>query len=527
MKAKELWTVIDTLQNTSGSNDKKEYLKKFTGNEVLYKYLRYVYDEVHYVYGKSKVPEIPQVINKVEDDSELVEFFELIDDMNSGVLKGNLADEAMIDYCILKDLYYEDLLFYVVKRNIKANINAKGINEVFGHIIPIASYMRCESESYMKKRIRYSTKNEKGEIILHGALAESKADGAFLNTQIFKNYDDVVSTTRYGREVPPDKFLNTLSAIPVLLKWENDYVMHGELLLKHPDGTIMDRQTGNGKINKYIKRKTTEIELQKKIDTAKSVKSEVSATKKYNEHVKEWDYISKNLVYEVWDLVLLEDWKNLYSDETTIKRFLHVKQAVDLYNEMKNILQLDLGNCELRLIDHKLVFNDDEAMIFYQEQLDAGLEGMVIKNLDIPWCHDVNRDGIIKLKDFKESDFIITGIKMADEDSDFAGGIGSYIMESSDGLVQVNVSGMKRHERGLERVDSTDSSKGLQLIEDFDFEQNIGKIAAVKYNELIKSKNSDYYSLFLPNVLEIRESSDKTQADDISKIKKVSKYKGK
>ncbi len=99
-------------------------------------------------------------------------------------------------------------------------------------------------------------------------------------------------------------------------------------------------------------------------------------------------------------------------------------------------------------------------------------------------------------------------------------------MESADGLLQVNVSGMKRHERGLERVDLNDSSKGLQVIDGFDFDQFTGKISAVKYNEVIKSKSRDTYSLFLPNVLEIRDKSDKVFPDDFAKIKKDAKYKG-
>jgi len=140
--AEDIAMIIKDLQNTSGTNDKKEILAAAIGHQELYKYLKYVYDEVHYVYSKSKLPSIPRVVPTDEKDwihdENLLELYALVENMNDGVLKGNSSDQAMIDYCVGKPSYYEDLLFYIIKRNIKAGINAKGINEVFGRVIPIA-----------------------------------------------------------------------------------------------------------------------------------------------------------------------------------------------------------------------------------------------------------------------------------------------------------------------------------------------------------------------------------------------------
>ena len=529
MTAKEIYELISKLQTTPKTNDKKDILKEVaeTKDATLIKYLNYVYDEVDYVYGKSKLPIIPEITSSTEDsDDDLSEMFALLDNMNDRILKGNSSDEAMIDYCVAKPGFYQDLLFYVIKRDIKAKISAKILNEVFGRIIPIAPYMRCESESYMAKRIKYSTVNDDGQLDNHGALAESKADGAFLNTDLLVNQNEVKCTTRYGRKVPTNSFQNSLSIIPTLLGWDVNKVLHGELLLKDEDGNIMPREKGNGKLNKYFKRNTTLIELNKKVNNAKSDKARTKAESIREEHIKEWKYISENLVYEVWDIVPENDWLNLECSKSTIERFKEVIQIVKAYNEHIDSNNYNLNNCELRLIDYEIVYNDIQAMNFYQRQLDAGLEGMVIKNLNIPWCHDTNREGIVKLKDFKENDLIIVGYNMADPTSEFAGGIGSLLCESGDGLVKVSVSGMKREQRGLERVDINDSSKGLQVIDDFDFDQFTGKIITVKYNEMTKDKDTGIFSLFLPNVLEIRDRSDKTQADDFDKIKKTAKYKG-
>ena len=519
---KTVMEMILRLQSTSGSNDKKNILEEYKDNESVKKYLVYVYDEVNYVYGKSSLPK-----NLVSESEELIDiddgeesFYKLITDMSNRVIIGKEADKEINSFIIQNHPFYQNLLLYVLKRDIKASVGAKLINKVISKLILIWPYQRCESESFMKKRIVYETDGDK-----HGAMAQSKADGSFLNTVISPKYDDVSCTTRYGRQSEVNQFLNSLSLIVELMNFEQPMVIHGELLIKNHDGTIMDRAKGNGQINKFNKRTSTWKELNNKLDNAKTPKAREKIEAEMKQAQSEWNYIYKNIVYEVWDILPEDEWQNLECSQSTIERWVVISTAVSQYNKYIEEFSQENYNCELRLIDNKIVYSNEEAMEFYQDQLDKGLEGMVIKNLGATWEHDTNRQGIIKLKDFKENDFIITGYDMADEDSTFVGGIGSLIMESAEGTIKVNVSGMKRHERGLERVDLDDSSKGLQVIENFDFDQFTGKVAAVKYNEMSCNKQGEY-SLFLPNVLEIRDASDKSFPDDFTKIKKTAKFKG-
>jgi len=444
--------------------------------------------------------------------------FSILNDMKDGELKGKLADQKIIDYLIGKDLLYKRLFSYVVKRDIKAKISVKIINDIFGRIIMICPYMRCESESYMKKRIVYSTTTD-GIEKKHGALAQTKADGAFLNVIVDLDYDLEIMT-RQGRFAPNLEFLNHLK----MLNYNTKVVIHGEVLIKDKEGNILPREISNGMFNKFVKHESTLEEIDKKYKVAKSDKAKEKLHIKYCDLIKEIDYIKKNIIYVVWDILPYNDWQNLECKQTTISRFKKIKEVVKDFNEYVKSMDLDIGNCELQLIDHKIVYSDEEAMVFYQEQLDKGLEGMVIKNLNAEWKHDVNRAGIIKLKDFKECDLRCIGWEPAEEESEFEGGIGSLICESSDSLLKVNISGMKRHERGLERVDLNDSSKGLKVIDDFDFDQFNGKIIAVKFNEILKSDKKEEYSLFLPSILEIRDASDKSEADTFDKIKKDAKY---
>ncbi len=516
--AKSLDKWITMIGSTPGLNDKKLILNNTEVNDFLVSYLQAVYDEVNYVYGKSKLPIIPVTqSNAYNNDNDLLEMFSILDNMKDGVLKGKSADQKIIDYLVGKDELYTRLFSYALKRDIKAKISVKIINDTLGRIIEIVPYMRCESESYMKKRIVYSTDGVK-----HGALAQTKADGAFLNVVIEPKCDEVQATTRQGRLVPDCLFLNSLSNI----KTDKKIVLHGEILIKDESGNILPREISNGMFNKFVKHETTLLELDKKISLSKSEKAKEKLVLKYNTLQNEIKKNVNNMVYVTWDILPYEEWLNLECDESTITRFNNVKSLVEDYNLFVEASDLNIDNCELQLIDYKIVHDDEEAIDFYNDQLSKGLEGMVIKNLNIPWKHDVNRGGIIKLKDFKECDLTCVGWEPAKEGSEFEGGIGSLICESEDGLLKVNISGMKRNERGLERLDPDDSSKGLKIIDDFDFDQFNSKIIAVKFNEITKSKSKDEYSLFLPSILEIRDSSDKSQADSWDKIKKDAKYKG-
>lgn len=124
----------------------------------------------------------------------------------------------------------------------------------------------------------------------------------------------------------------------------------------------------------------------------------------------------------------------------------------------------------------------------------------------------------IKLKSEKVCELIITGYEHGT--GKYEGGIGSFNCISHDGAVVVNVgSGLSDYERGFERLDNADSSKGLSLVCGFDGNRYIGSIISVKFNELIQSESKETYSLFLPRFIEIRH--DKTEADSLETIKKL------
>jgi DNA ligase-1 len=151
---------------------------------------------------------------------------------------------------------------------------------------------------------------------------------------------------------------------------------------------------------------------------------------------------------------------------------------------------------KVSLVDSWLVETYDEAKTLFEGLLADGQEGIILKDMSGIW-EDKRSKTQIKMKGELECDLKIVGIQ--EGTGKYAGKLGAYLGESSDGIVKVAVgSGFKDDQRVLD--DSV-----------------IGKIMAVKYNTCIVNKQGEH-SLFLPIFAEVRE--DKTEADSSESIKK-------
>jgi len=510
---RKIHDIILEIRNESSSNAKKNILTKYKNDEDLKTFLIYVYDEVKRTYGKSALPMIPKVDNhidgivSVQDDMSLM--YDLLDDMASGDITGKNADNCIQDLLVTKEDYYVELFALILKRDLKSKIGARSINEVFGHgFITIPPYMRCEKEDKLEARIKYP------------AYAQTKEDGLFLNTEVWRNDGESVNevrvTTRQGFEMNPcpEIFKHISKAFAA---GKRGVVFHGEVLILDENGEYMDRATGNGLVNSYVQQHSTRKNKLKEIANA-SNKQKPKFIKQLEQLEIKWKYTAENMVYVVWDFVDRLDWTYLYSGTPYNIRFKYLQQVIKSWNEQQSITQSVFMN-RFKLVKTIIVKNKEELMDFYNDNLELGLEGVVVKNADLLWEQDVTTQGMIKLKEFKDCDLLIVGWNYGKQNTQFEKGVGSLMCESSDGLLVVDVSGLTMGMRGFRRVDPNDSSKGIELIEDFDPDIYIGKIAAAKFNAVTKPKKGlDKYSLNLPNIVEIREASDKTKADTLQYI---------
>jgi len=501
-----IYNIINKIElEIASTNEKEKYLSHFKDDNDLKKFFKYCLDDVNYIYNKTSFK--PSIKQSDYDPKQCpdyhIKFYEVLDDLNAG-LRGKLAEERIQNFLSVAGKNADKLMMMVLKRKVgTTKVGKKIVNKIWSDLIPTAPYMRCEAEKMLEKRIiEEDYKND-------NVIAQTKADGLFVNISIVTHV--VNTTTRYGRSVPEDTFFRTFGLIESFI----GNTLHGELLILEENSKtkFLPREVGNGLINSYFQRYEIEKNLKAEINAAKTEKKRDKLKDKLNKLRLEWKNTHDRLVYKIWDMVPTKDWNNLKCELTYKERFENVKEYVKEYNLRNNSLLSHIQRCQL--IDFKLVDSFQEAMDFYQDQLNKGEEGAVIKKLDSIWVHDTNRTGIIKLKDFKECDLKIVGWNPGKEGTKYEKGIGSLICESSDGLIKVDLSGLSDKQRGFERVDLNDSSKGLKLIEGFDPDDYINKIGAVKYSYVIGD------SLYLPSLLEIRELSDKNVADDSVKIRNL------
>jgi ATP-dependent DNA ligase len=233
-------------------------------------------------------------------------------------------------------------------------------------------------------------------------------------------------------------------------------VIDGELVVLGEDmETILDRKTGNGILNKAVKGTISKEEAQR-------------------------------IRMYCWDFIPLEEFQNGKSDRTYNSRLGTIKTRLEsVYENWEMNYEL------IQLVETHTVENEVEVLQLFSDALDRGDEGIMVKNIDSIWENKRSKDQI-KMKQELDIDLLVTEWK--EGAGRLEGKMGSVLAETSDGLLEVSIgSGFNDDDRELTPEDV------------------VGKIVTVKYNEIIRDKNRDKASLFLPIYQEFR--LDKNTAD--------------
>jgi len=163
------------------------------------------------------------------------------------------------------------------------------------------------------------------------------------------------------------------------------------------------------------------------------------------------------------------------------------------------------GPLLIQMIETKIVFSLAEAMEHYNEALARGLEGTIIKNPAGVWKNTTSKDQV-KMKLEIDVDLKIVGFTAGKGKN--AATFGSITCQTSEGLLEVNVSGFKdKKERGvLTREEIWNMKDDL-----------LNTIMTVRANSIMPpTKSNPKYSLFLPRAVEFR--ADKTEADSLKMV---------
>lgn len=381
----------------------------------------------------------PQTAAPPWDSSVAYQTFE---NLSNRTLSGNEA--RIVCGRLVAAGFPADLMIRILNKDPKAGFGESTVNKAKKGLLPDFPYMRCA----LPKDAKFSTWDWK-----KGVISQEKADGMYCT--INKSNGDISIMSRSGKPFDTDSF-------PEIVAYANEVLndntqTQGELLVVNESNEIQPREIGNGMLNKIAQG-------------------------------GQWP-IGYRAVYHAWDQIPLDQVKT------------KVKYNVGYDTRLALLLdQLQDKQTPISVIDTRIVYSMDEAKAHYREMLEAGKEGTILSEPNAPWVDSTSKFKI-KFKMTATCELIITGWRPGkNKNKDL---FGSLICESSDGLLEVAVSGFKDDHR----------KEIFKNINSY-----IGTIMSVDSNMIMEpSREGKKWSLFLPRFAEFRQ--DKSEADSLDKIK--------
>lgn len=426
-------TFFNDLAAEPSRNAKIEMLEKHKNNELLREVVRLALDPFTQFYQR-KIPAY-QTSDKI---TTLQNALGGLYDLSSRTVTGNAAIEYL--RMLLSSVSADDakVLERIIDKSLDCGVNSSTANKVWMGLIKEYPVMLCSAfEQRLVDKIKYP------------AIVQLKMDGMRFNAIVRDG--KVEFRSRNGKEI---QLLGNLEQDFAKMAGSVDCVFDGELLVKS-NGSILDRQTGNGILNK-------------------ANKGTISAAEAEMVHATVWDVIPY-VMFETGNCA------TPYGSR---------------FSSLNAIVKLAVPE-KVSLVDSWEVEDYETAQALFEEFLQRGEEGIILKSMHGDW-EDKRAKHQIKFKGELDCDLKIVAVE--EGTGKYEGMLGAIVCESADGIIKVNVgSGFNdEHRKTLKEKDL------------------LGKVVAVKYNARIQNKSGDE-SLFLPIFIEVRE--DKTDADSSKDIK--------
>lgn len=382
-------TFLDSLADNSSRNFKIEQLTKHRENETLREVVRLALDPFTQFYQRK----IPRYTRGAEENTiNLEEGIDALFDLSNRHVTGNAAIEHLTN--ILSNLTFDDakVIERIIQKDLKCGVQVSTANTVWTGLIHDYPVMLCSPfDQKLVNKIKYP------------ASVQLKMDGMRFNAIVKDGKCEFRS--RNGKEI---QLLGNLEAEFIALANGVDCVFDGELLVKE-NGKMLDRQTGNGILNKANKGTISAADAAKVCATV-------------------WDYIPYMYFIE-------GEYNKPY-----LNRFA-VLSAMKFPDRIK-------------LVESTGVQNLEEAQAIFEKYLASGEEGIILKDLSGIWENKRSKTQI-KFKGELECDLKIVGVE--EGTGKYAGMLGAIICESADGVIKVRVgSGFNDEQRKTYNADLVD-----------------------------------------------------------------------
>lgn len=466
-----VFQILESIRNTSGTNDKIALLEKHKADDVLKNVVLYALDPRR----NFNIRKIPAYIGPEVGQATLQDAFAMLDKFSAREITGNAAIEELRH--MLSTLSHEDakVLELIIDKSLDCGVQDKTANKVYGkNFIQETPYMRCDlTNTKTLAKLRWTCPDG-----TPGVYGEIKADGQYLNHLVVNGYYNAESRNgkSYDFMGSPDEDFIALSAI-LREKYGHKYnlqniVFNGEGVVVDEDDKVLPRTTGNGIVQKFGKNSGSILELQ-------------------NIRFILWDFLPH-------DAYLKGEWNVSRKERRTM-----LNDAITELAARKSSV--------IRMVEFRPLNNFAEAFTWNTEVMARGEEGIIIKDERGTWKFHTSPYQL-KLKLVFDVDLVV--VAMEEGSGKNKGSMGALICETSDGLLRVGVgTGWK------EKIDPKDPDSEVytrKWIYD-NFEQCVkGQILMTTANDIITDKNNpELWSLFLPRVGEWR--MDKNTADTLQR----------
>jgi ATP-dependent DNA ligase len=445
----EVFDILTQLELRNSRLFKESVLEKNKDNFLLKRVLIAALDPYTQYYQRK----IPKYKQREDQPIKSLEWaLEGLKTLTSREYTGNAAIEQLQRILSTLTENNAEVIKRVVTKDLKCGVNIATVNKIFGKKF-IETYPCMLASAFNQKAF---------ESIKYPALVQTKMDG--MRANIIIDSEGIVDVrSRNGKQISLsghfDEFVkNVFYKSPTLANLDvfHGAVLDGELLvLDENDLFILERKTGNGILNKAVKGTISPEE-------------------------------TKRVRFECWDMIPLEDFKKgiceiPYFDRVAVLE----KRMEEVYNAQEDHL--------IGILKTETVGSYADCEEIFNEALEAGEEGIIVKNGDSHWENKRSKYQV-KMKAELEADLLVEST--IEGSGKYEGLVGSLSCTTKDGSLKVNVgSGLSDEQRKM------------------DPDEFIGKIISVKYNEKIKDKNSEHWSLFLPIFQELR--LDKTIPDNL------------
>lgn len=444
--------IFDEISETSGNNAKMDVLRKYKDNKLLQEVLYRIKSKKVKFFLK-QIPDYTPLNGSVPASLDWA--LGCLDDISNRKVTGGSAISLLKE--VLESVTPDDA--YIVERIIdkdpKNGLGRTFINKVIPNLIEKTPYQGAKS--FSEKLARDIFKK------FGYAYSDVKMDGRYANAIIQNGEVELESRQGETTHIPQDSLL-----MKELSKFPNG-VLNGELTM-----VGLDRYTSNGIIASIV-----DIEGRGKMgdrsdeDTLKKLKA---FQKKHGNFKEAVDKVR----YTVWDSITLDNYFERKSD-------IEYRQRLDFLFKKTPIL-----DCErVSVVERKKVYSYDEAMSHFQEILNRGEEGTILKAPTATW-KDGKPSWQVKMKLEMNMDLRVIGFEYGNAGTKNENVYSTINLESSCGHLRTNASGMT--EKMMNHI--TENADDL-----------MGTIVEIRCCGLSQNSDGDWSTLH-PSVVELRDDKD-------------------